>query len=201
MKNNKFSNNNKGFSLVELIIVIGIIAVMTGVSMVTITLLNSSRARESAVTFEAEVSALIERSRGQTCVVGGVEKPSYYHCLKIYVDGSKTYIQQGYCYKDTTYSGTETKFSAKTEKYVFVPKDSTDKGVAMSTKVSMRYIDSSMSASEAIGNGASDIHEAFIIYDKKGMCLQGVGTFEFYKKNGNNVANVTIQKNGSHQSD
>ena len=52
MEKRRFMKENKGYSLIELIIVLAIIVVMTGVSMVTITIIHNARAREASTKFE-----------------------------------------------------------------------------------------------------------------------------------------------------
>ena len=55
-KDNK--EKNKGYSLIELVIVIAIIALLTGLSFVTVSLLGSARAKEAAVDFDSQISDL-----------------------------------------------------------------------------------------------------------------------------------------------
>ena len=58
--------SNKGYSLVEMIITIGIILVVSAMAMVTISTLNSARAKNASVQFDAEITQMVTRAKGQT---------------------------------------------------------------------------------------------------------------------------------------
>ena len=63
MKNGIKSNN--GYTLIEMIIVIAIIAVMSGVGFLTISSIRASQATASLQKFDSELSALEMRTRTQ----------------------------------------------------------------------------------------------------------------------------------------
>lgn len=180
--------NNKGYSLVELIIVIGIIVVMTGVATVTVTLINSAKAKEAAVTFSSELADLRTKSKGQivTVTTGTTTstEPKYKFALKLYKDGSKCYIQKGYC--------------DDTDKFFSLPDSNPNngKGVSLSSRITIKYTETSTSAQKEIGDSDFSV---VIAYDKNGRCALGSGVYDFYKNNGNLVDSVTIMKNGSYQ--
>lgn len=46
MEKRRFMKDNKGYTLIEMIIVIAIIAIMTGAAMVTITILHNAKPRK-----------------------------------------------------------------------------------------------------------------------------------------------------------
>ena len=70
MEKRRFMKENKGYSLIELIIVLAIIVVMTGVSMVTITIIHNARAREASTKFENALSELQQNAKGKMCGIG-----------------------------------------------------------------------------------------------------------------------------------
>lgn len=182
--------NNKGYSLVELIIVIGIIVVMTGVATVTVTLINSAKAKEASVTFSSELSDLQTKSKGQivslTDAATGVTDtyPDYTFAIRLYKDGSKCYIQKGYC--DDTGA-----FTAFTDNNA-----NSGKGTSLSSRITIKYTDTVTGNQIEIDDSGN---EMVISFDKNGRCISGSGVYDFYKKNGNLVDTVSIKKNGSYQ--
>ena len=52
MEKRRFMKDNTGYTLIEMIIVIAIIAIMTGAAMVTITILHNAKAKEASITLE-----------------------------------------------------------------------------------------------------------------------------------------------------
>ena len=56
MEKRRFMKDNKGYTLIEMIIVIAIIAIMTGAAMVTITILHNAKAKEASITLETALS-------------------------------------------------------------------------------------------------------------------------------------------------
>lgn len=180
--------DNRGFSLVELIICISIIIIMSGVAMVTVTMLNSAKAKEASVTFESTLSDTITKSKNQVCVISGVQYPKYDRCIHVYKhsDG-KYYIRTGYFDPDASGSAA----------YIFFDDENVNggKGISMTSKVDVKY-----TATGTTDDALIDEDGIYIVYNRNGQCIEGSGTYSFYKKNGNAIADVVIQKNGSHQS-
>ena len=58
--------SNKGYSLVEMVITIGIILVVSAMAMVTISTLNSARAKNASVQLDSEITQMVTRAKGQT---------------------------------------------------------------------------------------------------------------------------------------
>lgn len=196
-------NLNKGYSLVEMIIVIAIIVIMTAAAMITVTLLASARAKESGVTFESILSDTITKSKTQlvtmttTVTEGGVDKtviasyPTYGRCVEIYAKaGGKYYIKTGY-YNPAG--------ATDADKYIMDVEDTTD-GTGLSKRVEITYKETGSTDEKKIEPGAGKLNKVYIAFDRSGKCVAGDGVFTFYKSNGNQVCNVTINKNGSHQS-
>lgn len=61
----KILKKNNGYSLVELIIVLAIIAVLSGVATLTISVISNGRVTATKDTFDTELSALITRTKTQ----------------------------------------------------------------------------------------------------------------------------------------
>ena len=55
---------NKGFSLVEMIIVLGIIAVMSTMALISINIIHSAKAKDAATVFDSEVATLKTKAKG-----------------------------------------------------------------------------------------------------------------------------------------
>ncbi|MGN0395848.1 MAG: prepilin-type N-terminal cleavage/methylation domain-containing protein [Coprococcus sp.] len=62
----KHIKNDDGYSFVELIIVIAIIAVLSGLAMITTASIRTSRATAAMNTFDTELAALITRTKAQS---------------------------------------------------------------------------------------------------------------------------------------
>lgn len=182
--------NNKGYSLVEMIICIAIIAVLSAVAMVTVTMIHSAKAKEAAVTFTSELSDTAIKSKNQVVTMedadGNIVKyPKYNHCLKLYETDGKYYLKKGYYNPEGTDEAT---------KYIFVDTENVNggKGISLSSRVYVTFTGSTGSE--------SDVTTSYIVYDRKGRCIQGDGLYSFYKTSGSLIADVKINKNGSYQS-
>lgn len=177
----RLKDDNAGYSLVEMIIVLAIVAVVSAMAIVSITMIHSAKAKEAAVTFDSEVSTLITKSKNMNCDVN----PNYSFCLKIYKDSDgKYYIQKGY-YDSTPGAATTYIFDNTTDPL------NNGKGTCLSSYVSVKYAPT--------GGTEADISTVYIRYDRKGMCIEGDGTYRFYKRNGTMVASDYLRKNGSHE--
>ena len=87
--------DNKGYTLIEMIIVIAIIAIMTGAAMVTITILHNAKAKEASITLETALSETQKNAKGKMCVVADTQQPDYKFALAVYKSGSKYYVKKG----------------------------------------------------------------------------------------------------------
>lgn len=185
------SLDNKGYSLVEMIIVIAIIVLLTALAGVTVTMLSSARAKEAAVTFDSEVAEAITKSKTQLAKVvetagsPAVSQPTYGRCIKLYKDGTRYYMKKGF------YDPSKT----APDCYVF-DADDTSLGAGLSSRVQIGYQDAT-GTEKKIGEGSNEVAEVYICFDRMGRCVSGDGTYLFYKKNGNQVASVAVNKNGS----
>lgn len=192
MDKRKFVENNKGYSLIELIIVIAITALLTVAAYVTLSIMHSAKAKEASTTFESELNELSNKARGQMCVVSNVEKPTYKFCIQIYSINGKEYIRQGY------YKGAGLAFD-NNNSYVFIDSENVGngKGISMSSYVDVSY--TPVGGTEKSIGETGGVDSVYIVFDKNGNCINGYGEFSFRRKNGNMIATVTLNKNGSHQ--
>ena len=194
MKRRMKKLNNKGYSLVEMIIVIAIVAVLTGAAMITLSVMHNAKAKEAAITFESEVSELLSNSKNRVCdpngdgVIEDSEK-EYSVGLRVHKSGDKCYVQQ-VLVKDGLYVSNSTYESANNP--------NNGKGISLSVYVSVIYTDKS---GNTINIGESSGDEVLIHYKRNGSCDLGYGTYEFVRTSSNStVATMTINKNGSRQS-
>lgn len=203
MRIKKDKLNDKGYSLIELVIVIAIIALLTGISFVTVSMLGSARAREASIDFESQISQLAQTSKSKVIEFNGKDNAyaNFCYCLKLYKQDNKYYVKKGYYNPDAPSNGEQiieaTDEPSKTKKYIFVEGENAndDKGTGFSSKVLIKY--------EAPGDTEKEITDkgVYIVYNRSGRCIVGDGVYHFYKKsNGANIANVSVNKNGSHQS-
>ncbi len=203
MMKRRFKENNKGYTLVEMIIVIAIIAVLSGLAMVTLTLMHSAKAKEASISFNSAVSEQISKAKGSYCDVNGdgtvdSSEKGYVYCLKLYKNGNTYYVQRGACLKSNAIANPSASFVA-------LPKvNGTDgKGTSLSSYVDIKY--TMFTYNEVTGSytkttSTVDSTGVYVVYNKSGKCIHGDGDYEFYKKNGNRIARVVLNKNGSHRS-
>ena len=190
---------DQGYTLVEMIIVIAIIAIVAGLALISVTLIHSARAKEAAVTVDSEVATLITKSKNMQA-----EEPGKLYAARIYADSDeKYYFQRGY-------------YDPSTHKYDFSKEtEGEGKGISLTSYVIVKYTgeetivqsgfqEDTMGVSTAVtDHDLKDLnfHQGlFIRFNKDGTCAEGVGDIRFYKRNGNMVAHEYIRANGSHQS-
>ena len=193
--------NNRGYSLVEMIICIAIIAVVATIALISISLIHSARAKEAAVTVDEEIATLITKSKNMKC---DKEGEGWQYAARIYynTDDNKYYFQKGY-------------YNTVNHKYTFTntDPDGEGKGTSLSSYVDINFV----GRRDVISNSSFDTSSTQDIssdnpllvknvtwgvpirFNKDGSCATGYGEFAFLKKNGNVVATDYIRKNGSHQ--
>lgn len=182
--------NNKGYSLVEMIIVLAIIAIAAGMSLLSVTVINSARAKEASITFDSEVASLITKCKNMSPNDGTNEQ----YAIIIYTDtnGNAKLIPSLYDSDNNLYdydTSNEIKLSTRVRVAfsgtTYTAGNNSTKDTAFNSETTI---------------GALSGNPVYIRFDKKGRCLSGFGKYTFYKKNGNRVATVTIRQNGSHES-
>jgi ABC-type Na+ efflux pump permease subunit len=190
-----------------MIIVIAIIAVMAGASMVTITLINSAKAKEAGVTLDSEISALIAKSKSQIPRIdingdGSVseeevkDSKDYNFAIAVYQNknDSKYYIAHGYL------NSSDDKF------YIYDEENTNDnKGTCISSRVSIDY--TAGAKNSGLGKTSDDLNYSstdrlwVIAFSGSGKCISGVGTYELEKASDHQTIDVLyVNANGSHQS-
>lgn len=183
----KLLKDNKGFSLIEMVIVIAITLILTAAAYITIGVINNGRAKDAALTFNSEISSTIAKSKGQICVANGVEEPDYKFCIKLYRTAGKVYMQKGF------YTGSGDISEAN---YVTYDEDNENsgKGISLTSRVKVEFTDINGNTVEIDENNPQ-----YIVFAKDGTCLSGYGYYNFKKKSGASVVGITIRKNGSRQ--
>ncbi len=204
---------NKGYTLVEMIIVIAIIAIVAGMSLISITLIHSARAKEASVTVDSEIATLITKSKNMQCDRGA----GWQYAARIYADDKGVYYYQTgyynlstrtYDFKDTDKNGNgkgKTLTSYVTVKYDtdkayhFVPFSNTTL-TGVEDELALGLPDDWSHELKDLNSGTTHPGGGlFIRFNKDGTCAAGVGTISFYKRNGSEVANIYLRANGSHQ--
>lgn len=180
----KIRLNNKGYSLVEFIIVIAIIALLSVAGFATVSFISSAKAKEGAVSLESEVTALSNRAKNQMCVyddgTGVKEHPKAKFILRLYKDSDGSYyVKKGYV-------------DSSVETFVDAENGKDGKGVSLSSYIDIKYDD---------GTNVLDVssNSVDIVFDRAGRCTSGYGTFDFYKRNSNRFCKVILNQNGSHR--
>ncbi len=189
------AKQDKGYSLVEMIIVLAIIAIVSGMSVLSITMIHSAKVKNASITFNSEVSTLITKSKNMKPVytVAGSEQVFDGFAMKVYKKSDTNY----YCcigYYKTSLTGARDYFMFE-ENEVSLSKYSEIKFTGKYYKA-----DGSVENVNKMVIGSSDnVDSMYIIFDKRGICLEGYGEYAFCKKRGGNqVARVVIRQNGSH---
>ena len=191
----KTISKNKGFSLVEMIIVLAIVAVMSTMALVSINIIHSAKAKDAAVVFDSEVATLKTKAKGMGVDAnkdGKVDddEKSLLYCIKIYKSGDEYYLCPGYT-DPKNISG----------EFVSTSTINGTKGKSLSSYVKIRFTGKLVGGTTVTdhdpGNGADAI---YIVFNKRGECIYGVGEYEFKKTNGKTVARKYIRANGSHGS-
>jgi prepilin-type N-terminal cleavage/methylation domain-containing protein len=203
-------SKNKGYSLIELIIVIAIIAVTASMSFVSITMLNTARAKDAALNFDAEVAELISKNKNMIPDMPNTDPSSSAtksetakYGLMLYtdddgtikfsqIDCDKYFAGSGfYKFKVGSSGGPDFTDTVSVSKRVDVTFQGTYTSF-LNGSVETRTSDFTPGAKASTG-------AVCIMFDSKGNCLSGYGTYKFYKSNGNVVSTVTIRQNGSHE--
>ena len=187
----KCNANNKGYSLVETIIVIAIIGIVSAMALASVTMIHSAKAKDAAVVFDSKVAETAAKARGMN------KDSSKLFSIRLYKEGSTYYIQTG----TSEFSGGAYTFTADADNM------HEGKGTSISRYVRISYYPEDKTdpdSSYTIGawNDTKDVGTSgqVIIFAKSGVCISGAGTYCFYKRNGTLVAKDFVRRNGSHES-
>lgn len=189
MKKRKFINDG-GYTLVEMIIVIAVIAILTGAAFATLSILSTARTKEAATTFYSEVNTLRSRAMNETPEYDAdhdgtkdTKDPGLYHDLKIFRDGKNIYAKRSLASDATTDTG-----------YDVVTNTNGGKGSSLTSYIELYYTAPGGTRTQLAVN---DSDFSLVVFNKAGECISGYGTYEFCKKSGSTITTVTINKNGS----
>ena len=164
--------NHKGYSMVELIIVIGIIGILSAVSLVTWRSVDSANYKKAVSTFESELSTLRTATMSQDSRMA----------MRLYYDSDDDcyYVERGY-WNDgfkTDASGDPTLDSSSYYDYA---------GTSNPVKILRRG---------RVAYEGSTLNSIVIRFQKSdGSVLVGDGKFSFYRGNGELISNVNLTKN------
>ena len=199
--------NNKGYSFVETIIVIAIIAILAGLSLVSVTLINTARAKQASTIFGDEVSLIKQKNMSMapqldSSVYAAGTKSSY--GLVLHKEDGKFKITEVECAENTSGGASFYKFVYNSVGSTNVKRiDTASIASAVDVKFSGYYksfqdgtdLHTTDYVSGQLDSGSND--SVCILFDKKGNCISGYGTYSFYKKNGSKVSSVIVRQNGS----
>lgn len=173
MKGRK-KNHNKGYSMVELIIVMCIIGVLTAASFVTLRSVDSAKYKKAVSTLESEMTTLRTTTMAQDSRMA----------MRLYLgaDGNY-YIERGHCIGGTFSAGAPEGLSEAAKVYYNYS------GVANPVKVLAR--------GSLTYNGNPVTTEGIVIqYNKSDGSIDaanGAGEYCLYRRNGELIANVHLK--------
>ena len=215
--------SNKGYSLVELVIVLSIVLILSVMALVSITILNSAKAKDAAIVVGEEVNVIknkcMNMSPDTINTSTGLPDGKYdAWALAIYQNNDHCFVVQQVRHDTTTgefvaVDGEEPIVLSKRVAVKFAGNYITN------TSTGLKYgrkFNSTTGAEETNYEIKSDPFEpqvssipvvddsdvVLISFDNRGNCISGFGDgLQFYKKSGNTIGNqvarVSIKKNGS----
>lgn len=201
----KYLNNSKGYSLVEMIIVLAVIVVLSAMALVSIRILNSAKAKDAAITLGEEINLLKQKCMNMS--------PDDMDSNNKPVGKYDSWALAIYLTSDDNIATCLVKHEKATNLYEYV----TDEDIVFSKRVDVRF-----KGKNVVNNNSVDSfttinysnekrpgektnyyvddtvnYPIYISFDKRGKCISGAGDFYFYKKNSNQVARVQVKDNGS----
>lgn len=240
--------NSKGYSFVELIIVIAIIIVLSVMALVSMTIISSAKAKDAAINFGEEISTLKQRCMNMTPdrIDDSTGRPKGNYdkwalalyvtsedkiaaCLVKHVDSNTSSVALSGLkgrYVPVEYDADRGDVTGVTPDFTSTDFEDSDYNIVFSSRMDAYFdgtyninnnanpwyteIDvSSLPATLKNTDGRvrpsvqrdfgldNNINPIYITFDKRGNCTSGVGNYYFYKKNGNYVARIEVQRNGS----
>lgn len=159
---------NKGYTLIEMIIVITIMAILAGLSAVSLSLISKAKAQDAVTTFNSQLNSVMLKTKA----IGTTQK-NMYAVFKESTDNN--YVLELY---DKDASGT-----VKQKDSVLLKK--------WSKYVTITYTSEGTNQIES-GYGTSSTG-FYIMFDKStGAVLKGAGSYTFKDKKGDTVATVYL---------
>lgn len=200
-------SKNKGYSLVETIIVIAIIGIVSVMAMASVSMIRSAKCKDAAVVFDSEISELIAKAKS-------MNDSSGMYAIRIWKDGENYYIQRGKVdkigpiLKFKISADNENDYKGKAvSKYVRISFTAENSGGLSYPDDWNASLDATWTASTMIKcdgsigtfNDGDELSGVVVAVTKSGDVISGNGAFCFFKKNGSQVARVYVRKNGSHE--
>jgi len=203
----KTLKNNKAYSFVEMLVVIGILLVVSGMSLLSFTIIKSARGQDAAMVFDSTISELITRSKNMNAAkeknmkwVTGDQSYDFEtigYTLKIYWDDEdEVYaLQFGDYYADDKSEGmssTGGKLVSRRRRSYY----GDYKSQSLTGDCVIYYTIEGTNTRVMI----DEDHPIEIRYTKRGLCVDGFGKYEFYRSDGTtHIADVIVRRNGSHE--
>lgn len=181
---------NDGYTLVEMIIVIAIIVVLSGMAYLSLSVLSSARARDKAIEFDTDVATIAAKARSMDAQFKPAGSSDVYDqfCIAIYKDTSGKSLYSAPAY-----------YNADSDEYVV------DCGNErkFSRRVGLVYsgvFDDSKTVTGLNDKGNFGDIVSMIRYNRRGECVEGYGEYTFTTdRNSTGVASTLIRQNGSHE--
>lgn len=200
-------SKNKGYSFVEMVIVIAIIGIVSVMAVASISMIHSAKCKDAAVVFDSEMSELFAKAKSMNNADG-------MYAIRIFKDGNNFYIQKG----RANIEGTSIKFKIdadndndykgrKVSSYArisYTPEDSSGLVYPEDWNSSLDDTWTATTTIKCVGD-MGDFHNndelsgVVIAVTKSGDVVSGSGAYCFFRKNGSQVARVYVRKNGSHE--
>ncbi len=201
-------SKNKGYSFVEMVIVIAIIGIVSVMAIASISMIHSAKCKDAAVVFDSEISELFAKAKSMNDFEYGM------YAIRVYKDGKNFYIQKGRAKKfgpiikfkvdsenPNDYKGKKVtgyariSYTAENDSGLDYPVDWSSSLDATWTATTTIQCDGDMGS---FHNGDS-LTGVVIAVTKSGDVISGNGAYCFFRKNGSQVARVYVRKNGSHE--
>lgn len=159
---------NKGYTLIEMIIVIAIMAILAGLSAVSLSLMSKGKEQEAVTTFNSQLNSIMLKTKA----IGTAQK-NMYAVFKESTDNN--YLLEVY---DKDASGT-----VKLKDSVLLKR--------WSKYITITY---TSEGTDQIQSGYGDSSTGFyIMFDKStGAVLKGAGSYTFKNKKGDTVATIYL---------
>lgn len=201
-------DNNKGYSLVELVIMMGIMAVLSALAGVTIHLIDSARYTAATNTIESELSTLRMMTMAKDSNM----------CLRFYCDNDGNYFIERGVSSDGTVANFRVPAQGDSDYDEYFSYNSSNKPIKVSNKITVQYKTSEtlpsgaqsavtylMSAEAQKSVPATNVANAslkgvIIQFNKSdGSVRKGNGNINIIKKDGSKCAKIVLnQVSGSH---
>lgn len=172
---------NQGYTLIEMIIVIAIIAILSGVSAITIGIIKKAKYNEAAVTLNNQMGSLLVKTKAIS------EAKTNPLCMKIqYNDADVTYAD-GSLAKAGTYSLILGYHNGTT----FVPKTADTAEATLPNIITIKYTQEAGTSACNIAGLDTDKNMVIEFDKSNGSVRYGAGTYDIIF-NGDTVATVRL---------